>query len=229
VGRESSGGEGGVSQVMKSWIRFLAVVVLLASTALFLRAHTRPEILPAREALASFPRQVGSWVGQDTPLQPGVLEVLGPGDFLTRIYARTPKEPYIDLFAGYFPTQRTGNTIHSPQNCLPGAGWTPVDATRFALPRPDGSTTVVNRFVLAKGPERLLVLYWYQAHGRVVASEYWAKFYMVADAIRDNRTDGALVRIITPLASGEEVQAGQRRAVEFAQAILPTLDRYIPR
>src|SRR5215471_14872059 len=211
---------------MKGWIRFLTVVILLVATALFLRARTRPETVPARQALASFPRQVGSWVGRDVALDPRVLEVLGPGEFLTRIYTRAPKEPYIDLFAAYFPTQRTGNTIHSPQNCLPGAGWTPVDARRFPLARPDGSTMVVNRFVLAKGSERLLVLYWYQAHGRVVASEYWAKFYLVADAVRDNRTDGALVRIVTPLASGEEVGAGERRAVEFAQAILPMLDVY---
>jgi EpsI family protein len=214
---------------MKSWIRFFAVVVLLVATALFLRARTRLEILPQREDLASFPKQVGAWVGRDTELQPGVVEILGPGEFLARIYTRAPKEPYIDLFTAYFPTQRTGNTIHSPQNCLPGAGWTPREGSRFPLSRPDGHTIVVNRYVLAKGPDRLLVLYWYQAHGRVVASEYWAKFYLVTDAIRLNRTDGALVRLITPMLRGEDTESAQRRAVELAQLILPMLDSYIPR
>ena len=83
--------------------------------------------------------------------------------------------------------------------------------------------------MLGKGADRLLVLYWYQAHGRVVASEYWAKFYLVADAIRLNRTDGALVRVITPVAPGEGTVSAQKRAVGFAEAILPALDTHIPR
>lgn len=212
-----------------SQLRFLLVVLVLVSTALLLRAHSRPEILPIREDLAAFPRQVGGWVGRDTPLPPGVLDVLGPGEFLARSYWRGLDGAYIDFFAAYFPSQRTGNTIHSPQNCLPGAGWTPIESGRLQLARPGDNPISVNRYVLAKGTDRLLVFYWYQAHGRVVASEYWAKYYLVADAIRSNRTDGALLRIVTPLARGEDAASSQRRAVEFAQLILPTLDKYIPR
>ena len=214
---------------MPSQLRFLLVVLVLVSTALFLRAHGRPEILPTREDLSAFPRQVGGWVGRDTPLAPGVLDVLGPGEFLARSYWRRLDGAYIDFFAAYFPSQRTGNTIHSPQNCLPGAGWTPIEAGQFQLARPDGNLATLNRYVLAKGPDRLLVLYWYQAHARIVASEYWAKFYLVADAIRLNRTDGALVRVTTPVVPGEGTLPAQKRAVEFVQFILPFLDSYIPR
>ncbi len=214
---------------MVSRLRFLLVAAMLAAAAFFLQARSWPEDLPPRQALISFPQQVGSWVGRDATLPPGVLDVLGPGEYLARIYWRDPQESYVDLFVGFFPTQRTGNTIHSPQNCLPGAGWAPVEAGRFQLSPSKGDPITVNRYMLGKGTDRLLVLYWYQAHGRVVASEYWAKFYLVADAIRLNRTDGALVRVVTPLASGEGSSTAQKRAVEFAEAILPTLDGYIPR
>jgi len=212
-----------------SWVRFLLVVGLLAAAALFLQARSRPEVLPPRQDLASFPMQMGEWTGRDTSLPAGVLDLLGPGEFLTRFYQRRLDGSYLDFFVAYFPSQRTGNTIHSPQNCLPGAGWTPTESGRFQLPGVSGNPITVNRYVLAKGADRVLVFYWYQAHGRVVASEYWAKFYLVADAIRLNRTDGALVRIVTPLPLGEDTQVAQRRALDFARLILPALDHHIPR
>jgi EpsI family protein len=211
-----------------SWVRMFPVVVLLAGAGLFLHSHSQAERLPPHDALASFPSRVGDWLGRELPLSPDVRQVLGEGDFLVRIYGRRPDEPYIELLLAFFASQRTGSTMHSPQNCLPGAGWLPVESGRMQLSRPDGKAIRVNRYVIGKGLERQLVLYWYQAHGRVVASEYWAKFYLVADAIRMNRSDGALVRITTPLSPEESIENGQRRAVEFAQGILPILDSYIP-
>jgi EpsI family protein len=203
-------------------------VVLLAGAGLFLHSHSQAEHLPPHDALASFPSRVGDWLGRELPLSPDVRQVLGEGDFLVRIYGRRSDEPYLDLFLAYFPSQRSGNTIHSPQNCLPGAGWLPVESGRIKLLQPDGKAITVNRYLIGKGLERRLVLYWYQAHGRVVASEYWAKFYLVADAIRMNRTDGALVRIMTSVDRNEDVEHAQQRAVEFAQVVLPSLDSCIP-
>lgn len=229
MARSLGKGKGAVTRTRHSRLRFLITVVLLVSTTAFLRGRSRPENLPPREDLAAFPRQLGDWAGRDTLLAPGVVDVLGRGEFLTRLYQRKFDLAYIDLFVGYFPSQRTGNTIHSPQNCLPGAGWTPIEAGRFQLTLPDGKLASLKRYVLAKGPDRLLVLYWYQEHGRVVASEYWAKFYLVADAIRLNRTDGALVRVSTPIARGESPANAQHRAAEFARTLLPQLDSYIPR
>jgi len=211
-----------------SWVRTFPIVVLLAGAGLFLHSRSQAERLPSHDALASFPSQVGNWLGREVALSPDVRRVLGEGDFLVRVYGRRPDEPYLDLFLAYFPSQRTGSSIHSPQNCLPGAGWLPVESGRIKLLRPDGKTITVNRYLIGKGLEQRLVLYWYQAHGRVVASEYWAKFYLVADAMRMNRSDGALVRITTPVAPQESVESGERRAVEFAQQILLTLDDYFP-
>lgn len=214
---------------MKTWLRFLIVVGLLLAAAFFLHARSRPEISPPRLPLDAFPRQVGDWAGMDVPLPEKVVDLLGPGEFLTRIYRESPRKPYLDLFIGYFPSQRTGNTIHSPQNCLPGAGWTPIDSKRMTVLMPGGSHLNANRYVLAKGADRILVLYWYQSHGRAVASEYSAKFYLVADAIRLNRTDGAIVRVVTPLLSSENIEDAQRRALGFIDKMLPFLPAYIPR
>ncbi len=209
-------------------LRFLVVLALLAGTALFIHSHSQAENLPPRMQLTELPLMLGNWSGTDVPISDDVREILGPGNFVQRVYRRASEEPYVDLFLAYFPTQRTGATVHSPQNCLPGAGWVPVESGRIHLPQPDGRIATVNRYVIAKGSERQLVVYWYQAHARITASEYWAKFYLVADSIRLNRSDGALVRVITPLVEGEEPDKAQQRATEFLRDLTPILSAYIP-
>ena len=162
-------------------------------------------------------------------MTPDVLNVLGPGDFLLRAY-RTENErtPYNELFIAYFPSQRTGDTIHSPKNCLPGAGWAPVESTRVPLSVPGQAPFIVNRYVIAKGGERQLVLYWYWAHDRAVASEYWAKIYLVTDSIRMNRSDGSLVRLTTHMFPGESVDAAMQRLVPFAGSGRPLAEPVHP-
>ena len=213
---------------LRGHLQFVLVAALLLTTRLFLHIAGGPESVVARQSLASFPKQQGSWTSQDLPLAPDVLEVLGPGDFLTRLYQSSGR-PYINLFIAYFPSQRTGNTIHSPKNCLPGAGWVPVQSDRIRISTDRGRDFPVNQYLVAKGRERELVLYWYQARDRRVASEYWAKFYLVLDSIRLHRTDGALIRLVTPIVETEGVDNAQRRLVGFARQIIPFLGDYIPR
>ena len=212
-----------------SLLRFLVVVLLIGGTALLLRARSGHEQIPARLDLTLFPQQIGDWQSHTFPIDPTVREILGPGDFLSRIYY-VPDRPYVDFFVGYFSTQRTGNAIHSPKNCLPGSGWSPVEAGTVQIPIAGRETPLtVNRYIIGKGLDRQLVLYWYQAHDRVVASEYWAKIYLVTDAIRSNRSDGSLVRIITPISHNETADSAEKRAVGFAQQAFPTLGQFIPR
>ncbi len=208
--------------------RFLLVAVLLAGTTILLRARGEREQLPSRQPLSSFPLSIAGWQGRDLGIDPSVREILGPGELLSRGYTQAGQS-YIDFFVGYFPSQRMGNSIHSPRNCLPGSGWSPVEAGRLELSWPGHAPAVVNSYVISKGMDRQVVLYWYQAHDRIIASEYKAKYYLVADAIRMNRSDGALVRIVTPLSRHESVSDGQRRAAAFAKGILPLLVDYIPR
>ncbi|MBZ5647044.1 MAG: EpsI family protein [Acidobacteriia bacterium] len=209
-------------------LRFAVPAALLLAAALFLHARSRPEPQAAHLPIRDFPRELGGWSSKDIEIAPEVREILGPGDFLSRIYMR-PDQPYVDLFVAYFPTQRTGNSIHSPKNCLPGSGWAPTESSQLQITGPGGAPVTVNRYIISKGLDRELVLYWYQAHARVVASEYWAKYFLVADSIRMNRSDGSLVRVITPIAPHDSPESAQQRAVEFAQSALGQLDSFIPR
>jgi len=216
-------------RLQSSWRHFLPVAALLAATAVLFQARNLGETIPPHVGIGLFPEVVSVWQGRDVPMVPNPLEVLGPGEFLMRDYQRLPNEPPVTLFLAYFPSQRAGANMHSPQNCLPGAGWTPVESGRIPLQLKNGTTVSVNRYLIAKGLKRELVFYWYQAHGRVTPSEYWAKIFLVTDAIRMNRTDGALVRIVTPIEGQNDEAPAQARVLAFAQQILPVLDGYIPR
>ena len=209
-------------------MRFALAAVLIACTAIFLHAHNRQEVLPPRLPLQAFPTQVMSMSGTDIPIEKDQLEVLGNGEFLHRIY-EDQHQPFIDLFIAFYPSQRTGETPHSPQNCLPGSGWAPLDNTRIWLQMPGHSPFPVNRYVIAKGDAKELVLYWFWAHNRGVASEYWNKFYLVSDSIKMNRSDGALIRITSPVLPGESIAAAQERISPFVNSVLPLLNDYIPR
>lgn len=211
-------------------LRFVLAAGLIALTAILLQARGRTEIIASHLPLSSFPAQLGNWNGKDVPLDKETLDVLGPGDFMVRIYQNLNSDlPYVDLFLAYFPSQRSGDTIHSPKHCLPGAGWTPLESDRVTISFPDHSPFPANRYVIARAGARKLVLYWYWAHDRGVASEYWAKYYLVKDAIRMNRSDGALVRIIVDMLPGETPDAAQQRLRPFTSDVVPLLNDYIPR
>jgi len=212
---------------MKS-ARFWVVALLLAAVAFLLQARGDSDLIPASEPLAQFPAVIGEWHSHDQPIDQETLDVLGAGDFLSRVYGRAGGALPIGLFIGYFPTQRTGVTIHSPKNCLPGAGWE-FDSSHYVDLRDDnGKSHRVGEYIISNGESRDFVIYWYQAHGRSVASEYLAKFYLAADAMRLNRTDGALVRVITPIGPQEDMSAARARAEAFTAQFAPSLPRFIP-
>jgi EpsI family protein len=212
-----------------SGLRLGLAASLIGLTAILLQARSRSEVFPPRLPLQSFPMQLGPWKGVDRPLDKEVLDVLGPGEFIVRDYYAGDNPEPTNLYIAYFPSQRTGDTIHSPKNCLPGAGWTPTENSQITLALPGHSPFPANRYVIASAGARKLVLYWYWAHDRGVASEYWAKFYLVKDAIRMNRSDGALVRITTDMSPGETADAAEQRLLPFTTTMFPPLDDYIPR
>ncbi len=214
---------------MKRHWRFALSAILLAGTALVLRARNGAEIIPARPPLSSFPRTVDGWNSTDVEITKEVRDVLGAGDFLLRDYRDPRTLRDISLFIAYFPSQRAGDTIHSPKNCLPGAGWSPIKNDRVAIEVPGRPPMTVNRYVVAQGEQRQLVLYWYWAHDRAVASEYAAKFYLVTDSITMHRTDGSLVRLSMPLAQSETVESAEKNLIAWAGKVVPLLDTYIPR
>jgi EpsI family protein len=223
--------------------RFWTIVIFLLATAFVLLSRGDTDRAPVSAPLSRMPETIGTWTARDYPLDDDTLAVLGKGDFLNRIYINQHPNPSlpddglasqrnatapISLFIGYFPTQRTGQTMHSPQNCLPGAGWT-FDTKKYVeIKDVNGKTFKVGEYLISNGEIKQFVIYWYQAHGRSIPNEYVAKLYMVTDAIRTNRTDGAIVRVITQVQPTEPLQAAEDRAVQFTRQLAPHLPRFIP-
>ena len=189
---------------------------------------------PPSQSLNTIPLELDRWRGRDEPgFASNILAELGVDESLNRVYFAGP-EPYVGLYVGFYASQRQGDTMHSPLNCMPGAGWQPVrqDRATFSVMDDMGvaRSITVNEFIIQKGLDRQLVQYWYQSHGRVVASEYTSKVLMVYDAMRLNRTDAAMVRVISPIAGEEAAQerAASRRVTEFVQRIFPALTQVLP-
>lgn len=209
-------------------LRFWIVPLMLAGAALLLHARGDIDLIPHSEPLSQVPQTIAGWEGRDVEIDRETLDVLGAGDFLSRNYFRQGESQPIGLFIAYFPSQRTGVTIHSPKNCLPGSGWTFESSQHLDLKDAIGKSHRVGEYVIASGEDRQFVIYWYQAHGRSVANEYMAKMYMVMDAIRLNRTDGALVRVITPISPQGGTMAAKKRAEAFTAQLAPILPSFIP-
>jgi len=212
--------------------RIMIVSSFLLLSAAYVATASKTEKIPPRSPLSRFPYELGRWTGRDQPEFPAdILNVLGVDEYLTRLYQSDRR--YADLYIGYYQSQRQGDTIHSPLNCLPGAGWEPVSKDYLSIPVRDvgGDRAItVNRYLIRKGLDQQVVLYWYQSHGRVVANEYRSKMLMVYDAVRLNRTDAALVRVISPRleSSPDADAAANATAVDFVKAMFPLLDKYLP-
>ncbi len=222
--------------------RFWAVMVLILIAAAVLERRGNKDSVPPSTPLNQLPYSIGRWTGTDVTIPSDALTLLGQGEFVNRIYTvnqapsnsprledSTPISPdAVGLLIAYFPTQRTGQSIHSPQNCLPGAGWTFVSTGTTDIPLPNRKPARVGEYLIANANSRAEVLYWYQTRGNIIANDYRAKLSMLASSIRYNRTDAALVRIVVPMVKGESRQAARQRALAFATATIPLLPTYIP-
>jgi EpsI family protein len=221
--------------------RFWTVVLLMAATSLALHQRGDADRVPPSRPLHEFPMTIGGRTAVDVAINADALELLGKGDFLNRNYLPTAQgvggdvdakpgvaAAPIGLFMAYFATQRTGQSIHSPQNCLPGAGWSFQATGETELRGATGEKIRVGEYLITDGISTQEVLYWYQMQGQSIAGDYTAKLYTLADSIRYGRTDAALVRIITPIETGEERADARARAVGFAEQIEPLLSAYVP-
>jgi exosortase D (VPLPA-CTERM-specific) len=221
----------------------IAALVLMAAAGFVLHSRTGVETAVDRKPFAEFPLQLEGWAGRDLKMDQQVLDLLKLTDYTMRAYIppslssagpsagayegqmRQAAAP-VWLYVGYYSSQRTGSTYHSPKNCLPGGGWTFKTTEQVAGVVPGEPSATINRVVIEKGFDKQLILYWYQDRGRVVASEYDAKAYLIWDAMTKNRTDGAMVRISTPIVGSEE--EAYRHALAFLQASWAPLREHLP-
>ena len=210
------------------WRYWVLIVLLVACGVLIHFRDAAGEARVGRAALKEFPAEVGAWrqFGADVRFDAASEAVLRADDYVLRNYY-APGGRVASLYVGYYHTQRTGATYHSPLNCLPGSGWTLDRRGRLRVTPADGSQPFeANRYLVQSGDDRQLLVYWYHGRGRAVASEYWDKLYTVWDSARRRRSDGSMVRVLVPLRGTEEEASAQ--AAEFAAQAAPHLKRFVP-
>ena len=201
------------------------VLLLMAGLAISFIAN-RTEILPDRARFAAFPNRIGQWQGRASLLDPDAEHALGLDDYILSDYAR-PDGKVVNLYVAYYSSQRSGMSPHSPMVCIPGGGWLitsfeRIDYTGLAMELP------LNRAIIEQNSMKQVVYYWFDERGRKIANEYWSKWYLLADAILKNRTDGALVRLTTPILPGEVDSDADERLRSFMREAVPTLAGYLP-
>lgn len=205
-------------------------LVLVLQSGLFYTVASRAETTPPVSPLSVFPAGAGSWsLAKELPIEKEVQDVLRADDTLNRIYVNQASGANAYFFIAYFATQRTGSAPHSPKNCLPGSGWEPVLSPGTLPIEVEGrpAPIVVNQYVVARGEQKSVVLYWYQSHDRVIASEFSAKFWLIADSIRYRRSDTALVKVVVPV-SGNQIDPAIQDAVDFVRSAYPAIARQLP-
>jgi EpsI family protein len=216
------------SPSLKSTIAILSLV--LAGQAIAYQTFTKSEKVAAVRPLVQLPETLGSWFKvQEGIMDKETADVLKADDTLNRSYASNQVGLTANLFVAAFRSQRTGAVPHSPKNCLPGSGWTPIinDHVNVALPG-RAEPIEVNRYIIQRGDTKSLVLYWYQSRDRAVASEYKAKLYTMLDAVKDNRTDTALVRVVIGLNGNDSNEKALSAAEDFIRAFYAPLRQFLP-
>ena len=213
----------------------VGVLVLAVVGALTWWKPSREPVHPARTPFALFPMTLpGGWSGRLDRLDSDVVAALAVDDYLLADYAR-PGQPPVNLYSAYYDSQSGGASTHSPRTCIPGDGWKIVELAetpvRFSAEQGGaGSTRVleVNRAVIQKGEQRQLVYYWFSQRGRSLTDEFAVKWYILHDAVTLDRSDGALVRLVTPVVRGEAVADADRRLAGFLGSFQPQLARHVP-
>ena len=214
------------SFLRSKYIRILTLVLVAQAVLFYSASHGENTPLPL--PLSGMPARVGDWrLVQEGVVDPETMAVLKADDILTRDYVGP--EGRANLFIAYFKSQRAGQSPHSPKNCLPGAGFEPVENVSGPIDVPvEGRSIHINKFVVANGEDESVVLYWYQSQGRVIADEFAAKFYLVTDSIRRHRSDTSLVRVVVPVRGDMTREKATKTAIDFVQAMYPMISAWLP-
>jgi exosortase D (VPLPA-CTERM-specific) len=208
-------------------VPLFASLLLLCVAGLAASQHSgRAEIIPDRPRFIAFPEQIGSWNGHASLLDPEIERALRLDDYILSDYKRADGKA-VNLYVAYYSSQRKSEQPHSPSDCMPASGWQMSNFERTNY-TDNGTKWPLNRVVIEKNSTKQLVYYWFDERGRKIANEYLAKWYLHADAIFMNRTDGALVRLITQIHAGETEQDADERLRSFIRIVTPSLSKYLP-
>ena len=202
---------------------YAALLLTCATVLTALLISNRAEIIPERSRFVSFPATIEEWQGHASLLEPQVEDSLALDDYILSDYSKSNGK-IVNLYVAYYASQRTGESPHSPVVCIPGGGWsiTKLERTSYGPEQP------LNRAIIERNGAKQLVYYWYEERGRRIANEYWSKWYLLSDAITKNRSDGALVRLITTVLPSELERDADSRLQLFMHDLLPRLNGYLP-
>lgn len=214
---------------MISKARVLIIITLLAATWYTLQTTSQVTATPIKKSLSLFPHQIADYhLSNSFQSSAGEIEMLGVDDYIQYNYI-DEANAYINLYAGFYKAVGVSGSYHSPKNCLPGGGWGIDSIKKVVLETgiENKKQSTVSEMLIRNGAEYQVVLYWYQNRGRIIASEYWEKIYLVLDALFKGRRDGTFVRIMTVAQDGD-IKGAEARVKSFAEQVMPLLDQYLP-
>jgi exosortase D (VPLPA-CTERM-specific) len=210
-----------------SMMLVVPAVLLLGGTILLTKNVDFREKTPLRLPFSAFPVQVGEWQGERQVMEKMYLDVLDLSDYLLIDY-QNGKHQNVNFYVAYNESQRGGKSSHSPASCLPGTGWVFKDSGITSVELSGGKVIKVQRAFMDKNGQQLLAYYWFPQRGRILHNLFELKLFAFWDAIVTHRTDGALVRIITPVRDSGNLMESDSRLQDFVKVMLPVLDQYLP-
>ncbi|WP_300463406.1 exosortase C-terminal domain/associated protein EpsI [Desulfobacula sp.] len=206
--------------------RTIIIITIMLVTAVLTIFASQSERISPNKPFSEFPLEIGQWEGKKGELDQEVYNILGVEDYILANYRKVSGET-VNLYVGFYQSQKEGDIIHSPKNCMPGAGWKITDTSIETVKVADAQKNIrVINLLLQKGAEKQVVLYWFQSRGRIISSEYMQKIWLVIDSITKHRTDGSFVRLISPVMVDEETTINILK--DFANAVYPVLNEHIP-
>lgn len=221
---------------MRRWQRFVPAMILGVGCVLLLSVQAQRS-MALRAPLSGVPAPIEGLRAEDFAVPDDQIAVARMTAYVNRVFYRD-SVPLFSMYVGFYDSQSQGKSVHSPKNCLPGAGWEPVEASSVAVMDATGRESTVNRYLIANGNNQALVYYWYQGRGRVAHNEYLVKWDLLRDAALDRRTDEALVRLVVPVmpltaeSTPESMESAMREADALAQEaagnLIASLDSFLP-
>jgi EpsI family protein len=203
-----------------------SAAILILTAGLSHGVNFRDKV-PIKRSFSDFPMTISGWTGTRESMEPGIIRALHLSDYFMADY-RNQGGRQVELYVAYYESQRKGKTTHSPETCLPGSGWTFDEDGLATISTGGGKPIKVNRTFLKKGDTRELAYFWFPQRGRILTSLFQVKLYCFWDALTRHRTDGALVRLITPVYPEEKPADAERRLSGFASEMVGVLGGYLP-
>ena len=205
--------------------RTITIIAIMLITAMLTGFASHSERIAPNKPFSEFPLEIGQWKGVKGEMDQKVYNILGIEDYILADYRKTSRET-VNLYVGFYQSQKEGDIIHSPKNCMPGAGWKITETSIETIKMDDTENIKAIKLLLQKGAEKQIVLYWFQSRGRIISSEYMQKIWLVIDSVTKHRTDGSFVRLISPVAVDESTTLKVLK--EFANKVYPVLNEHIP-